>query len=454
VTFLCYESVVPAGSNAQQQVYVRDATSGTTSLVSAGIGGALGDNVSFDSVISGDGKHVAFSSYASNLIPAGINGIVSIFVRDLESGETTCVSVNPSGQPSVSRDGRYVAFWSYASDLVPGGSGTYSQIYVRDLASGETTCASVTIGGALGTGHCWEPSISGDGRRVVFQSQANDLVAGDTNVKDDLFVRYLDGGLTTKISVTSTGAQFNRGSRDAVISDDGAHVAFITGAALTADDINGDVDIYVRHLDTLVAGGLGAQAVLPGPVTLLPITRVTDDTTVDYLGFEDSGVRLSISGDGRYVTYQAENNDDSRGDANSGKGDIHDIFMADTLNGTSRFVSMSAVPGVQTDGDSYDAVVSDDGKYVAFASWASNVVVGDENSAQDIFRAKVDVDPPKTASDGKPSYSGQALLTLTPTDFSGAGIKGTWFSLDGSSEITYTAPITVTGVGRYCGTSR
>ena len=160
---------------------------------------ANGDSAS--PAISADGRYVAFGSDASNLVPGDTNGTSDVFVRDLRSGTTQRVSVATDGtqangdsdSPAISADGRYVAFASYASNLVPGDTNGTADVFVRDLRSGTTRRVSVATDGTQANGDSGSPAISADGRYVAFESDASNLVPGDTNHCVDVFVRDLKG---------------------------------------------------------------------------------------------------------------------------------------------------------------------------------------------------------------------------------------------------------------------
>jgi hypothetical protein len=192
-------NLVSGDTNAQQDVFVRDRQSGTTERVSVATGGAEGNSSSYAPSISADGRFVAFYSLASNFAAGDTNGYVDVFVRDRQSGTTERVSMatggaqenNNSYNPAISADGRFVAFYSLASNLVAGDTNLASDVFVRDRQSGTTERASVATGGAEaeGNGHSEEPSISSDGRFVAFASPASNLVAGDSNNNSDVFER-------------------------------------------------------------------------------------------------------------------------------------------------------------------------------------------------------------------------------------------------------------------------
>jgi Tol biopolymer transport system component len=218
-------------------------------LVSTGSAG-LGNEVSFFPSISADGKYVAFESFASNLVAGDINGADDIFVRDLESGTTVLVSTGSGGQgnsyssdPSISADGRYVAFDSLADNLVAGDTNGNQDVFVRDLVSGTTVLFSTGSTGQ-GDSHSFAPSISADGRYVAFTSYATNLVAGDTNSDSGTFVRDLVSGTTVLVGTGIPGQVYNPFSYPS-ISADGSFVSFTSLATnLVAGDTNGFADIF------------------------------------------------------------------------------------------------------------------------------------------------------------------------------------------------------------------
>jgi len=200
----------------------------TTTRVSVATGGGQGfGGDSGDSALSPDGRFVAFESLASNLVPGDTNGVSDIFVHDRQTGETTRVSVStggvqgngPShGEMAISADGRVVAFTSEATNLVPGDTNGIEDIFVHDRQTGVTERVSVATGGgqALWNG---QPNIGGsenvtisaDGRFVAFESFTNNLVPGDTNGVTDVFVHDRQTGETSRVSVATGGGQASGG---------------------------------------------------------------------------------------------------------------------------------------------------------------------------------------------------------------------------------------------------
>lgn len=152
-----------------------------------------------------------------------------------------------SGDASISANGRFVAFESEASNLVAGDTNNGRDVFVRNLRTGKTRWVSVRSNGAQGNGFSSHPSISADGRRVAFRSGASNLVAGDTNNTDDVFLRNLKTGKTRRVSVRSSGAQASGHSNEPSISADGRFVAFQSEASnLAGGDMNGVTDVFRR----------------------------------------------------------------------------------------------------------------------------------------------------------------------------------------------------------------
>jgi Tol biopolymer transport system component len=261
VAFDSDADLVATDSGDYYDIFVHDRPTGETIRASVDAGGNESNGHSYSPAISGDGRYVAFESFATDLVPGGTNGNGHIFVRDLQTDITKIVSVHSDGTqgdqdstlPSISADGRYVAFESFATDLVPGGTNGNGHIFVHDLQTGITTLVSVDSNGIQGNDDSSLPSISADGRYVTFRSQADNLIVGDTNLSplSDIFVHDLQTGITTLVSVDSNGIQGNGDCSAPSISSDGKFVAFESEAELVADDNGIFSDIFVHEGDPL-----------------------------------------------------------------------------------------------------------------------------------------------------------------------------------------------------------
>jgi Tol biopolymer transport system component len=261
--YVAFESwannLVPGDTNTYGDVFVHDRQTGVTERVSVDSSGAAGNDRSWFASISTDGRYVAFESSASNLVPGDTNGAPDVFVHDRQTGVTERVSVDSSGLqgngqsviPSISADGRHVAFTSYANNLVPGDTNSERDVFVHDRQTDKTDRISVSSIGAEGNGWSDEASVSADGRFVAFSSLADNLVPGDTNGQRDIFVIDRQTGETKRASVSSSGVQGNHTSFAASISADGRHVAFGSAANnLVPGDANTFSDAFVHDRQT------------------------------------------------------------------------------------------------------------------------------------------------------------------------------------------------------------
>src|SRR6476661_3251922 len=289
-------NLVPEDTNGKPDIFVRDRLTNTTTRVSVDSAGNQANSFSNDPSISADGRFVAFTSGASNLVPGGTNNTSDIFVRDTLTNTTTRVSVDSAGNQgnrdaygaSISADGRFVAFESFASNIVPGDTNNTSDIFVRDVLTNTTTRVSVDAAGNQGNFLSGSASISGDGRFVAFGSNSSNLVPGDPNNRDEIFVRDLSTNTTTRVSVDSAGNLGNGYSYTPSISADGRFVAFYSDATnlVPGDDTNSSRDILVRDRLTNTT------------------TRVSVDSTGNQAN--SSSFAPSISADGRFVAFYSE----------------------------------------------------------------------------------------------------------------------------------------------------
>lgn len=364
-------------------------------------------------------------------IAAPVRGGSLVFTLE-PTAALTWVSRSASGEPgnadsmsaSLSADGRLVAFDSYARNLDEQRAGlpchpplsvdearqsrpptdACGQIYVLDRPSGRLRLVSKNAAGEMGDSTSDWAYISGDGRFVAFRSHARNLVAGDTNMAPDIFVRDLRLGRTERVSVSSSGRQSQPiptaygplGVDHPSISDDGRYVAFVSSANdLVPDDTNGIPDVFVhdrvrRTTERITVNSEGTEQEATLPRALSGNRRAPED--LNWLDLDLNALSgygsfgPSISGDGRYVAFRSRASNLVDGDTN----DAVDMFVHDRLTRTTERVSVSST-GEQGNDDTdttYIAarpLMSGDGRFVVFGSWASNLVDGDTNEQRDVF---------------------------------------------------------------------
>jgi Tol biopolymer transport system component len=404
--------------------------------------------------ISGDGRYVAFQSSASNLVPGDTNGATDVFVHDILTGQTTRVSVdgngiqgnNGSDKPSISADGRYVAFVSYADNLVPGDNNATGDIFVHDRQTGQNEIVSIDSNGNQANVASDQPSISADGRYVAFMSYANNLVPGDTNGLQDVFVHDRLTGNTIRVNVDSEG---NQGVQVMglvhtslpSISGDGRYIAFESDVQLTPDDNNNRSDVYVHDMLTgqttkiilnvandyevfydvgtrepaISADGRYVAFVGShwdfGPIVYIHDRQTGENTQIYNVYCYESGLwtcsptsyHPSISADGRYVAFHSDHNNLVPGDTN----DVEDIFVHDRQTGQTIRASVDSNGNQANGGNEGNGppVISADGRHVAFFSPATNLVIGDDTNDPwgDVFVHSLgNIQPTDSDGDGIP----------------------------------------------------
>jgi Tol biopolymer transport system component len=357
-------TLVPNDTNGKMDVFVRDVANAVTTRVSVDSAGIQGNGISPWVDISGDGRFVVFSSLSTNLVPGDTNGFADVFMHDRQLATTQRLSVSSagiqgdslSGAPVISADGRIVAFTSYAANLVPGDTNSTSDIFVRDTLTGVTTRVSVDSSGIQANGICIAPSLSANGRYVAFQSAATDLVPNDFNGTNDAFVYDRVSATMQLVSVPALVL----GSGDSgspVICGDGHLVVFSSTASnLVPGDTNVAVDIFVRNLF------LG---------TTQRINLRSDGSQTNGMSFEPS-----ISADGRFVAYT------SLDPILPGAGT--QVYRYDLQTGAviRAGTKTGGLPGLAVRGQ---GVLSADGSKVAFVSDGDDMVPGDQNNQSDVI---------------------------------------------------------------------
>jgi Tol biopolymer transport system component len=354
----CFGFLVFAGVAAAQ----------STERISVDSAGMPSNGVSGHPSISADGRFVAFESQATNLVAGDTNAVKDVFVHDRVTGTTERVSVDSNGaqanglsaRPSITPDGRFVAFESEATNLVAGDMNSYQDIFIHDRVTGETSRVSVAFDGGDPDSASVRATLSADGRYVAFESQAMNLVPNDTFDQSDVFVRDRLNGSTERVSVDSSGAQAFHDSWSASISADGRYVAFESAADnLVPNDTNHTNDVFVHD-------------------------RATGQTT--RVSLNDAGAEANsesgapaISADGRWVAFYSYASNLA---PNGGLG--ANVFVRDLITAHTTRISQTPA-GMPANGLSFGAFISADGRFVGFYSTASNMVSGDTNAASDTF---------------------------------------------------------------------
>lgn len=380
------DNLVPGDTNANKDIFVRDHVAGTTVRASIGAGGVQPTGLSQDPVISGDGRYTAYSSTSD--IAGGSPGYDDVYVYDRLTGANTLASqlmpnssescllcVTLTGvfaEPSISDTGRFVTFTSELTLLVPGDTNDEWDLFLRDRdTDGDglfdepgavaTERVSVSSAGAQANDRSEHAAVSADGRYVVFGSKASNLVVGDANGTFDVFLRDRATGQTTMISKNASGAPAGASDATVDISADGRFITYqSTSGDIVANDTNGAADVFVYDRQT----------------------GVTTRESVDSLGAEIEALpstNPAISHDGRYVAFTS-NAPLVFGDTNG----VPDVYVRDRGTEVTTRASVDSCGG-QGAGLSSGAAISPDGRYVAFASGAPNLVPSDTNGLDDVF---------------------------------------------------------------------
>ena len=307
-------NLVAGDTNGCSDVYVHDRGSGLTELISIGYLGAQSDFPSATAVVASDGRHVAFASAATNLVPGDSNWAWDCFLHDRQSGVTARVSLannglegnGASGYPVLSRDGRFVGFSSDATNLVQGDTNGSLDGFVRDLSTGTTLRVSVDSSGSEASGPSSIQALSAHGRYVLFASAASNLVAGDTNGVVDAFLHDMLSGTTERVGLSASGAQPNADCWPRVMSEDGRYILLESAATnLTAGDTNGVSDVFLRDR----------------------VTGTTERVSVAADGSQANGASRngSLTNDGRYLLFSSDASNLVPGDTNN----FGDVFLRD-----------------------------------------------------------------------------------------------------------------------------
>lgn len=327
--------------------------------VSIASDGTAGDNHSYTSEISSNGRYIVFISSADNFDTLGASAYNDVFIHDLETQTTQRVSASLNGGLSnygvrdeglsISDNGRYIAFVSTSSNLTD--NFTYNQqVYVRDMETQTTEIISVSSDGIQGNSNSNEPSISGDGRYVVFRSRATNLTSENSNLNEDIYMHDRQTGETSLVSYKYTdGNAADASSRNAEISSDGSFVVFVSiSKYLVPNDNNEGSDFFLYNIQTK-------------QISLLPVHP--DSSPV--------GARnIDISHDGNYIAFATQDKFPSLMD----NDDQTDVFIYNMT--TAQTTIASTITDDYTNGSAYEVTISQNAQYVSFKLSATSYYPG------------------------------------------------------------------------------
>ena len=482
-------------------------SSGVDSVSRSSLTNVAGSGNSFSGAMSSDGSIVAFLSEANNLVTNDDNRpYLDLFARDLNRGAIALISVDVSGigggnnnssSPSISSNGQWIAFHSAASNLVTGDTNNCDDIFVRDMVTDTTTLLSVRSDGpGPGNGASRSGRISADGRYVAFESAASDLVMGDQNGTNDVFLRDLQTTTTRLVSVNTNGVAANGSSGSADLSADGRFIVFLSVATDIVPGATNNGEIFVRDLisnETIWASSnvfgfvqapyrcLAPAISAEGTAVAFKVVRLdvfgSGDALVFRYSFSTGDLRLigqgawqwntpQISHSGNFVIWDASTAV-FRYDFVSGSTDVvnSDGQYANTpvisrsgdqiafLSAPSPLLPFQVVfrdmrstnielVSVTTNGNQGTAnlenssiIMSDDGRRVAFHSPEASLVTDDFNGASDVFVRDLPLQTTELVSRRDLSLNpatGMALTFLDPNCFSSNGQFLAFGSLDGN----------------------
>jgi hypothetical protein len=399
VVFDCVNgNLVPNDRNHAADVFVRDTVAETTELISVpdstltshtpnGFSGLSPTSV------SANGHYVAFSSDADDLVPGDTNGQRDVFVRDLFVGTNILVSADTNGvaafgislEPAISGDGRFVAFSSYANSLVADDTNNTQDVFLRDQQSGTTMLVSASQDGVHpGNNNSFSPVISTDGRYVLFHSKASNLTGGSFGI-ENLFLRDVQQGTNYALTTATSGT----GVSSAVITPDGHFVVYAgvlsgTTTRLYVWDTQAAARIYTNVISpTAVSISPDGKwlAYLAGSPASLNVTDLSINSNwVASAGTFTSHPGLRFSGDGRRLVY-ATSAVNATGDANA----VQDVYLYDFQTRTNFLISRAFNSSSAANGVSDSPDISADGRFIVYRSAATNLVVGADTGVPDVF---------------------------------------------------------------------
>ena len=418
--------VLALGRSAETQM---STPSPPVQLVSLSATGGQPNGNSSGAVPSGDGRCVAYYTDATNILPFGgdANAFTDVYVYDRDAGQTTRVSVgfdgqNPNGpsmaqrfRPSIDRDCTCVAFSSDATNLVPNDTNHRTDVFVRDLSAAMTELASMGLGGEPANGASSFTSLPGDCGKVAFHSVASNLVSDDTNGVSDVFVFERSSDTTTRVSVGPGGEQANGASITPSFSADGRCVAFASAATNLlpgTPDTNKTLDIYVE------CDGV-----------------VTCRASVSSSGAEanDMSFLPALNADGRIVAFKSNATNLVPDDTNQQA----DVFVHNCETGETLRASVGD-EGQQGNDVAIPPSVSGDGRFVAFGSFASNLIFGvNTNSNSQVYVRDLVNNTTQIISSNQAGQAGNGGVPDLPPSIS---LDGGWVAFESLATNLVLAP--------------
>jgi Tol biopolymer transport system component len=349
----------------------RDRLSGATSIAMTSSSGAQPDDDCLWPRVSADGRYVACYTFATNLVPGDTNGAGDVFVHDLVTGATVRATLTSTGQQipgyvftyDLSADGRYVAFSSDDPGIVPGDTNGVFDVFVRDLVAGTTERVSLGAGGAQADAQSFEfVRISGNGRYVLFTSEAGNLAPNDNNGTTDVYLRDRTLGTTSLIDKTPAGFAGDYGADDSWMTPDARFIVFASYSDnLVAGDLNLSTDIFLADRTT---GTLELVSVGNGGV---PANWGSAHPTVSH--------------DGRFVAFTTNATNLIPLDVN---GNVNDVYVRDRVLGTTVLASVSS-SGEQGESGGDLLTFSSDGTWLIYSSDSTNLAATDTNAFSDVY---------------------------------------------------------------------
>ncbi|TAE80801.1 MAG: hypothetical protein EAZ74_05990 [Alphaproteobacteria bacterium] len=357
-------------ANGWRDVFVKDSVTGEITSISTNSTGEQGNLWSYDGRFSPDGTKIVFHSGANNLIENDINAWNAIFIKDLLTNEVMRVDVSALGEPldgssynaRFSPDGTKIIFESSASNLVEGDTNGWDDLFIKDLLTNELTRVSVNALGEEGNGWFYNGSFSPDGTKIIFESWADNLIAEDSNGEEDIFMKDLLTGEITRLSTNFFGEEGTLRSHNPQFSPDGTQVLFTSWADnLVENDTNNLPDIFVKDI---ISG---------------EVLRVNTNAMGEQLDGWSFGT-ANFSPDGTQVVFESLSSTLVEDDTNG----WYDIFVKDLRTGEVSIVSRTPTDE-QANGWSRNPSFSPDGMSIVFESQANNLVENDSNEHWDIF---------------------------------------------------------------------